>query len=86
VKDTYLDIKAQFSTGETVIIEMQVLNVEGFEKRILYNAAKAYSIQLNLIKGTFPASWGVSLAKKWLFHTSSACGGVVDCWAGLSFA
>jgi predicted transposase/invertase (TIGR01784 family) len=30
-----------------VIIEMQVLNVEGFEKRILYNAAKAYSIQLN---------------------------------------
>jgi predicted transposase/invertase (TIGR01784 family) len=25
---------------------MQVLNVEGFEKRILYNAAKAYSIQL----------------------------------------
>ncbi len=47
VKDTYLDIKAQLSTGETVIIEMQVLNVEGFEKRILYNAAKAYSIQLN---------------------------------------
>ncbi|MFW5765268.1 MAG: Rpn family recombination-promoting nuclease/putative transposase, partial [Coleofasciculus sp.] len=34
-------------TGDkTVIIEMQVLNVEGFEKRILYNAAKAYSIQL----------------------------------------
>lgn len=26
---------------------MQVLNVEGFEKRILYNAAKAYSIQLD---------------------------------------
>lgn len=25
---------------------MQVLNVEWFEKRILYNAAKAYSIQL----------------------------------------
>ena len=46
VKDTYLDIKAKLATGETVIIEMQVLNVEGFEKRILYNAAKAYSIQL----------------------------------------
>lgn len=30
-----------------MIIEMQVLNVEGFEKRILYNAAKAYSIQLD---------------------------------------
>ncbi len=47
VKDTYLDIKAQLATGETVIIEMQVLNVEGFEKRILYNAAKAYSMQLD---------------------------------------
>ncbi len=47
VKDTYLDVKALLNTGETVIIEMQVLNVEGFEKRILYNAAKAYSIQLS---------------------------------------
>jgi predicted transposase/invertase (TIGR01784 family) len=46
IKATYLDVKAQLATGETVIIEMQVLNVEGFEKRILYNAAKAYSIQL----------------------------------------
>jgi predicted transposase/invertase (TIGR01784 family) len=46
LKNTYLDIKAQLATGETVIIEMQVLNVAGFEKRILYNAAKAYSIQL----------------------------------------
>ncbi|OQX26494.1 MAG: hypothetical protein BWK80_10155 [Desulfobacteraceae bacterium IS3] len=26
---------------------MQVLNVEGFEKRVLYNAAKAYSMQLH---------------------------------------
>jgi predicted transposase/invertase (TIGR01784 family) len=47
VKDTYLDVKAQLKSGKTVIVEMQVLNVEGFEKRILYNAAKAYSIQLN---------------------------------------
>jgi predicted transposase/invertase (TIGR01784 family) len=47
VKDTYLDVKAKLSSGELVIIEMQVLNVEGFEKRVLYNAAKAYSIQLN---------------------------------------
>ncbi len=29
------------------IIEMQVLNVAGFEKRILYSACKAYSGQLN---------------------------------------
>lgn len=47
VKDTYLDVKARLTSGQTVIIEMQVLNVEGFEKRILYNAAKAYSIQLS---------------------------------------
>ena len=47
VKDTYLDIRATLNNEETVIIEMQVLNVEGFEKRILYNAAKAYSIQLD---------------------------------------
>lgn len=46
IKDTYLDVKAKLIDNQTVIIEMQVLNVEGFEKRILYNAAKAYSIQL----------------------------------------
>jgi len=56
VKDTHLDIKAKITdseTGEqrTVIIEMQVLNVEGFEKRILYNAAKSYSIQLTTGQG-----------------------------------
>ncbi|MEM8637434.1 MAG: Rpn family recombination-promoting nuclease/putative transposase [Cyanobacteria bacterium P01_G01_bin.54] len=48
-KDTYLDIKAKLADGTVVIIEMQVLNVESFEKRILYNAAKAYSLQL--VKG-----------------------------------
>ncbi len=46
IKASYLDIKAKLHSGETVLIEMQLLNVEGFEKRILYNAAKAYSIQL----------------------------------------
>lgn len=47
IKDTYLDVKAKITGDKTVIIEMQILNVEGFEKRILYNAAKAYSIQLD---------------------------------------
>jgi predicted transposase/invertase (TIGR01784 family) len=47
IKDTYLDVKAKITGNKTVIIEMQVLNVEGFEKRILYNAAKAYSLQLD---------------------------------------
>lgn len=46
IKDTYLDVKAKLTGGETVIIEMQVLNVEAFRKRILYNATKTYSTQL----------------------------------------
>lgn len=48
IKDTYLDVKATLADGTTVIIEMQVLNVLGFEKRVLYNAAKAFSIQLGV--------------------------------------
>ena len=48
MKDTFLDVKATISGGQTVIVEMQVLNVEGFEQRVLYNAAKAFSTQLNI--------------------------------------
>jgi predicted transposase/invertase (TIGR01784 family) len=48
IKDSYLDVKATLADGQTVIIEMQVLNVLGFEKRVLYNAAKAFSIQLGV--------------------------------------
>ena len=47
VKDTFVDVKATLDNNTTVIIEMQVLNHKGFEKRVLYNAAKNYSIQLN---------------------------------------
>ncbi|NNJ84826.1 MAG: Rpn family recombination-promoting nuclease/putative transposase [Gammaproteobacteria bacterium] len=47
MKDTYVDVKATLADGSRVIIEMQVLNVEGFEKRILYNAAKNYAVQLS---------------------------------------
>ncbi|MEQ8468953.1 MAG: Rpn family recombination-promoting nuclease/putative transposase [Coleofasciculus sp. E1-EBD-02] len=46
VKDTYLSVQARLSDKQKVIIEMQVLNVEGVEKRLLYNAAQAYSMQL----------------------------------------
>jgi len=46
MKDTFVDVKAVLDDGSHVIIEMQVLNTEGFEKRILYNAAKKYSAQL----------------------------------------
>jgi predicted transposase/invertase (TIGR01784 family) len=47
MKDTFVDVKAKLDDDSLVIIEMQVLNNEGFEKRVLYNAAKNYSIQLD---------------------------------------
>ena len=36
MKDTYVDVKATLADGGQVIVEMQVLNVKGFEQRILY--------------------------------------------------
>jgi len=51
MKDTYVDVKAVLDNGSHVIIEMQVLNTEGLEKRILYNAAKKYSAQLKKGEG-----------------------------------
>lgn len=53
LKDTYLDVKAKLDTQEIVIIEMQVLNVAAFEKRVIYNAAKTYSTQLQSGEGYF---------------------------------
>lgn len=47
VKDTFVDVKAILDDDTKVIIEMQVLNHKGFEKRVLCNAAKNYSIQIN---------------------------------------
>lgn len=46
MKDTYVDVRAKLANNTSAIIEMQVLNVEGFEKRVLYNAAKEFSNQL----------------------------------------
>ncbi|WP_445246555.1 Rpn family recombination-promoting nuclease/putative transposase [Microcoleus sp. OTE_8_concoct_300] len=51
LKDTYLDVKAKLVDGTLVIIEMQVLNVESFGKRVLYNAAKTYAFQLQKGEG-----------------------------------
>ena len=48
MKDSFLDVKATLNNKTTVIVEMQVLNVVGFEKRILYNAAKFYATQLDI--------------------------------------
>lgn len=46
MKDTYLDVRVKDEQGRSYIIEMQVLNVAGFEKRILYNACKTYANQI----------------------------------------
>ena len=46
VKDTYVDVKAKDAKNRVYIIEMQVLNYAGMEKRALYNACKAYVEQL----------------------------------------
>ncbi len=51
LKDTYLDVKAKLADGTLVIIEMQVINVESFGQRVLYNAAKAYAFQLQKGEG-----------------------------------
>ena len=51
LKDTYLDVKAVLDNGSTVVIEMQILNVEGFQKRVIYNLAKAYGNQLDVGQG-----------------------------------
>ncbi len=50
VKENHLDIKANLAGNQTVIIKMQVLKEEGFEKRILYKVAKNYSSQLDLVE------------------------------------
>lgn len=36
LKDTYLDVRATLNDGTLVIIEMQVLNVQSFGKRVLF--------------------------------------------------
>jgi predicted transposase/invertase (TIGR01784 family) len=46
MKDTFVDVKARLEDQTIVIIEMQVLNHDGFEKRVLYNMTKNYSQQL----------------------------------------
>jgi len=51
LKDTFLDVKAKITGNKTVIIEMQVLNVAAFDKRVVYNAAKTYATQLKSGEG-----------------------------------
>jgi predicted transposase/invertase (TIGR01784 family) len=46
MKLSVVDVKCRDEQGRTYIVEMQVLNVDGFEKRTVYNASKAYVMQL----------------------------------------
>ncbi|HIJ82788.1 MAG: hypothetical protein HW380_2014 [Magnetococcales bacterium] len=46
MKDTFLDVRVRDQSRRDYIIEMQVLNVAGFEKRVLYNACKVFAGQI----------------------------------------
>jgi predicted transposase/invertase (TIGR01784 family) len=46
LKYSIVDVKCVDVRGTTYVVEMQVLNVEAFEKRVVYNVAKAYTNQL----------------------------------------
>jgi predicted transposase/invertase (TIGR01784 family) len=48
LKYSIVDVKCIDARGTTYVVEMQVLNVEAFEKRVVYNVAKAYTNQLGV--------------------------------------
>ena len=45
-KVTIVDVKAKDQSDKNYIVEMQVAEVEGFDKRVLYYASKSYSSQI----------------------------------------
>ena len=46
LKLSIVDVKCTEVSGRRFVVEMQVAKVEGLEKRIVYNASKAYVMQL----------------------------------------
>jgi predicted transposase/invertase (TIGR01784 family) len=48
LKHSIVDVKCVDVRGTTYVVEMQVFNVEAFEKRVIYNVAKAYTNQLGV--------------------------------------
>lgn len=48
LKYSIVDVKCVDARGVTYVVEMQVFNVEAFEKRVVYNVAKAYTNQLGV--------------------------------------
>jgi predicted transposase/invertase (TIGR01784 family) len=51
LKLSIVDVKCTDAHGVTYVVEMQVLQVEGFEKRVVYNVAKAYVNQISRGEG-----------------------------------
>lgn len=45
-KVTIVDVKAKDQSDKNYIVEMQVAEVDGFDKRVLYYASKSYSSQI----------------------------------------
>ncbi|MEZ4314065.1 MAG: Rpn family recombination-promoting nuclease/putative transposase [Polyangiaceae bacterium] len=55
LKLSIVDVKCTDSRGVTYVVEMQVLQVEGFEKRVVYNVAKAYVYAATSAMAEWPA-------------------------------
>jgi len=51
MKLSIVDVKCTDARGVTYVVEMQVLQVEGFEKRVVYNVARAYVNQISRGEG-----------------------------------
>ena len=45
-KVTIVDVKARDQSSKNYIVEMQIAEVDGFDKRVLYYASKSYSSQI----------------------------------------
>ncbi len=47
LKLSLVDVKCRDHGGREYVVEMQILNVEAFEKRVVYNVSKAYVMQIH---------------------------------------
>ncbi len=47
LKLSIVDVKCRDHAGREYVVEMQILNVEAFEKRVVYNVSKAYVMQIH---------------------------------------
>jgi len=47
LKLSIVDVKCSDAAGNVYVVEMQVFNVEAFEKRVVYNVSKSYVMQIH---------------------------------------